>query len=264
MVPKLADLGTYIASEASFYRVLKSENQLQHRGKTSVPQKRSKPNSYLASKPNKVWSWDITYLKSSVAGWFYRLYMLIDIYSRKIVGWEVHETESAEFAAHLINIACLAEGTCQTALVLHSDNGGPMKGATMLAKLQWLGIIPSFSRPSVSNDNPYSESLFKTLRYTPTYPEKSFESLQAARDWVYTFVHWYNEKHCHSSIGFVTPGSRHRGEDVAILRARKEVYLAAKAKHPERWSKEIKCLDPIGSVWLNPDKVIESTIETEK
>jgi putative transposase len=179
IVPKLADRGIYIASESSFHRVLKAANQLQHRGKALAPQKRSKPNSYQALKPNDVWSWD----------------MMIDIYSRKIVGWEVHETESAEFAAALINRACLAEGACRNGLVLHSDNGGPMKGATMLAKLQWLGVVPSFSRPSVSDDNPYSESLFKTLKYTPAYPSKPFEDLQAARKWVHTFVGWYNEEH---------------------------------------------------------------------
>ena len=139
-----------------------------------------------------------------------------------------------------------------------------MKGATMLAKLQWLGVVPSFSRPSVSNDNPYSESLFKTLKYTPAYAEKPFESLQAARSWVPTFVHWYNEEHCHSGIGFVTPGSRHRGEDVAILAARKAVYLAAKTRHPERWSKEAKCLEPVGGVWLNPDKVNSNNDKTEE
>ena len=264
IVPKLADQGVYIASESSFYRVLKAENQLQHRGKALSPQKRSKPTSYLASRPNKIWSWDITFLKSNMAGWFYRLYMLIDIYSRKIVGWEVHETESADFAAALINRACLAEVTCRTELVLHSDNGAPMKGATMLAKLQWLGVVPSFSRPSVSNDNPYSESLFKTLKYTPAYPEKPFESLQAARDWVHTFVYWYNEEHCHSGIQFATPGSRHRGEDIAILAAREAVYIAAKAKHPERWSKEIKCLQPVAGVWLNPDQESRNDDKTEE
>ena len=232
--------------------------------KALSPQKRSKPTSDLASRPNEIWSWDITFLKSNMAGWFYRLYMLIDIDRRKIVGWEVHETESADFAAALINRACLAEGTCRTELVLHSDNGAPMKGATMLAKLQWLGVVPSFSRPSVSNDNPYSESLFKTLKYTPAYPEKPSESLQAARDWVYLFVHWYNEEHGHSGIQFVTPGSRHRGEDIAILAAREAVYIAAKAKHPERWSKEIKCLQPVCGIWLNPDQESRNDDKTEK
>ena len=244
---------------------MSAESQLQHRGKALAPKKRSKPNSYLASRPNEVWSWDITYLKSDIAGWFYRLYMLLDIYSRKIVGWEVHETESADFAAALMSRACLAEGTCRTELVLHSDNGGPMKGATMLAKLQWLGVIPSFSRPSVSNDNPYSESLFKTLKYTPAYPDKPFASLQSARDWVHRFVHWYNEDHRHSGIQFVTPASRHRGEDTDILAARKAVYVVAKAKHPERWSKGIRCMKPVGGVWLNPDNIDEKAdINEEK
>ena len=265
IVPKLADEGVYIASESSFYRVLSAESQLKHRGKALAPKKRSKPNSYLASRPNEVWSWDITYLKSDIAGWFYRLYMLLDIYSRKIVGWEVHETESADFAAALMSRACLAEGTCRTELVLHSDNGGPMKGATMLAKLQWLGVIPSFSRPSVSNDNPYSESLFKTLKYTPAYPDKPFASLQSARDWVHRFVNWYNEDHRHSGIQFVTPASRHRGEDTDILAARKAVYVVAKAKHPERWSKGIRCMKPVGGVWLNPDNIDEKAdINEEK
>ena len=195
IVPKLADEGIYIASESTFYRVLKAAKQWQHRGKSLAPKNRRKSNSYLASGPNEVWSWDITYLKSNMTGMLYRLYMLLDIYNRKIVGWEVHETEPAEFASMLINRACLAESACRTGLVLHSDNGGPMKGATMLAKLQWLDVVPSFSRPSVSNDNPYSESLFKTLKYTPVYPEKPFASLLAARDWVHTFVEWYNEEH---------------------------------------------------------------------
>jgi putative transposase len=264
IVPKLADRGIYIASESSFHRVLKAANQLQHRGKALAPKKRSKPNSYQALKPNEVWSWGITFLKSTIVGCFFRLYMMIDIYSRKIVGWEVHETESAEFAAALINRACLAEGACRTGLVLHSDNGGPMKGATMLAKLQWLGVVPSFSRPSVSDDNPYSESLFKTLKYTPAYPSKPFEDLQAARKWVHTFVGWYNEEHCHSGIGFVTPGSRHRGEDAAILAARKKVYVAAKASHPERWSGDIKRLSATKGVWLNPDDEISEINQIEE
>ena len=211
------------------------------------------------------WPTHLTYLKSDIAGWFYRLYMRLDIYSRKIVGWEVHETESADFAAALMSRACLAEGTCRTELVLHSDNGGPMKGATMLAKLQWLGVIPSFSRPSVSNDNPYSESLFKTLKYTPAYPDKPFASLQSAREWVHRFVNGYNEDHRHSGIQFVTPASRHRGEDTDILVARKAVYVAAKAKHPERWSKDIRCMKPVVSVWLNPDNIDEKAdINEEK
>jgi putative transposase len=195
------------------------------------------------------------YLAAAVRGAFYRLYMIEDIYSRKIVGWEVHEEESAEHAATLIRKACLSEGVrYESSLVLHSDNGGPMKGATMLSTLQRLGVVPSFSRPSVSDDNPYSESLFRTLKYTPAYPSKPFASLEEARAWVHRFVQWYNETHRHSAIRYVTPGQRHRGADVDILEKRKRLYEAAKAERPERWSGATRNWQPIEEVWLNPPK----------
>ena len=146
---------------------MKEAKQLSHRGKARVPRAVKKPKSYKATGPNQVWTWDITYLASVITGRFYRLYMVLDIYSRKIVGWEVHKNETAGHASVLIRKACLAEGINKKGLVLHSDNGSPMKGATMLATLQKLGVVPSFSRPSVSDDNPYSESLFRTLKYTP-------------------------------------------------------------------------------------------------
>lgn len=167
---------------------------MHRRGRAQPPRKVAKPKAYRATRPNQTWSWDITFLAASVAvvGRFYRLYMMMDIYSRKIVAWEVHERETAKHASALIRKACLAEGVREKELVLHADNGSPMKGATMLATLQNLGVIPSFSRPSVSDDNPYSESLFRTLKYTPAYPSKPFTSLGAAREWVHTFVHWYN------------------------------------------------------------------------
>lgn len=129
----------------------------------------------------------------------------MDIYSRKIVGWEVHDRETAEYAAVMLRKACLAEGVNDHGLVLHSDNGSSMKRTTMLATLQRLGVVPSFSRPSVSNDNPYSESLFGTMKYTPAFPSKPFESLATAKEWVQSFVCWYNEEHHHSGIQFVTP-----------------------------------------------------------
>lgn len=129
-----------------------------------------------------------------------------------------------------------------------------MKGATMLATLQRLGIVPSFSRPSVSDDNPYSESLFRTLKYTPAYPNRPFESLGAARQWVHRFVQWYNEEHRHSAIRYVTPGQRHRGEDLAILANRTRVYETAKAARPQRWSGDTRNWEPIGEVWLNSPK----------
>ena len=184
-----------------------------------------------------------------------RLYMVLDVFSRMIVGWEVHWEESAENASTLIGKACLSQGVRQDQLALHSDNGSPMKGATMLATLQKLGVVPSFSRPSVSDDNPYSEALFRTLKFTPAYPRKRFEDLEQARAWVQAFVTWYNTQHRHSGIGFVTPEQRHAGQDKEILRKRKEVYEAAKCSKPGRWkSRQTRNWEHIKEVWLNPPR----------
>ena len=254
IVPRLADQGIYMASESSFYRVLHEAGQVNRRGKAQSPKTVKKPKGFKATAPNQVWSWDITFLASSRQGCFYRLYLIEDIFSRKIVGWEIHETESAGHASELIRKTCLSEGIHEEGLVLHSDNGSPMKGATMLATLQRLGIVPSFSRPSVSDDNPYSESLFRTLKYTPAYPATPFDDIEAARQWVSDFVKWYNEVHLHSAIGFVTPGQKHRGEDVTILENRKVVYAKAKVRNPQRWSGDIRDWSPVESVWLNPPK----------
>ena len=142
----------------------------------------------MATAPNQVWSWDITYLATNVKGVFCFLYLIMDVFSRKIVGWEIYASESAEQASSVLHKAYLREGVAAKDLVLHSDNGAPMKGATMLATLQRLGVVPSFSRPSVSDDNPYSEALFKTLKYCPQFPTKPFESLEEARQWVQSFV----------------------------------------------------------------------------
>jgi putative transposase len=165
-----------------------------------------------------------------------RLYIVVDVFSRMIVGWEVHWEESAENASALIGKACLSQGVMPDQLALHSDNGSPMKGATMLATLQRLGVVPSFSRPSVSDDNPYSEALFRTLKYTPAYPRKRFENLAQALEWVQGFVTWYNTQHRHSGIQFVTPEQRHVGQDREILQKRKAVYEAAKCSKPGRFS----------------------------
>ncbi|MCU7887167.1 MAG: IS3 family transposase [Candidatus Thiodiazotropha sp. (ex Lucinoma aequizonata)] len=244
---------TYIASESSFYRILKEADQLHRRGRAQAPRRVSKQEAYKATAPNQVWSWDITFLTTTITGIFYRLYLVMDIYSRKIVGWEIHENETADHASLLIRKACLAEGISEQRLVLHSDNGSPMKGATMLATLQRLSVVSSFSRPSVSNDNPYSESLFGTMKYIPAFPSKLFESLGAARDWVYDFVHWYNEEHRHSGIQFVTPSQRHSGEEQSILVNREAVYDTAKQRNPERRSRGTRNWTPVGEVWLNPE-----------
>jgi len=250
-----------MASESSFYRILRDADQLEHRGGTAPPN-RTKPKAYTADGPNQVWSWDITYLARNLKGAFFYLYLFMDIYSRKIVGWEVYENESSEQAADVLRKTRLAEAIfSQQKVVLHSDNGSPMKGATMLATMQKLGIVPSFSRPSVSNDNPYSESLFKTLKYTPIYPSKPFESLDEARQWVATFVQWYNHSHRHSGIKYVTPVQRHQGEDMAILKQRKRVYEEAKKQNPERWSGDTRNWDHESLVKLNP--VNEQQLKTE-
>ncbi len=262
IVAILADEGHYVASESSFYRILHAENLQHHRGKSAAPRPSSEPRRHLATAPNQIWSWDITYLPTCVRGVWLYLYLIHDLFSRKIVGWEVHETESAEYAAELVECSCLAEGIRRPGLVLHSDNGSPMKGATMVCRLQKLGIVPSLSRPSVSNDNAYAESLFRTLKYVPFYPKQPFEGLAAGREWVMGFVHWYNDEHRHSGIQFVTPGQRHRGEHHAILANREELYERAKAKNPSRWSGETRNWKPAVEVWLNKPK--DAAAESEK
>ena len=263
IVPILADRGQYLASESTIYRIMRESRQLAHRGKAKRPS-RKRPEPLQADAPNQLWSWDITYLASNVKGVFYYLYLFMDVYSRKIVGWEVYEEQSADHAANLIHKTCLREGTIENELTLHSDNGSPMKGATMLATLQQLGVMPSFSRPSVSDDNPYSESLFKTLKYHPGFPDKPFASLDEARIWVAEFVQWYNEDHHHSSLNFVTPGQRHGGEDAKILKKRHAVYKAARSRTPERWARNTRNWSPVGMVYLNPGKPAKKEEQTKQ
>ena len=255
IVPTLMDKGVYLGSQSSFYRILKENNQLNRRGKSQAPSKKYKPTSFAATGPNEVWSWDITYMSSAVKGQFYYLYLFEDIYSRKIVGYEVHDEESGQQAADLVQRCMLSEQCFNTKLVLHSDNGAPMKSLTMKAKLEELGVKSSYSRPRVSNDNPFSEALFRTLKYCPQWPSSGFKSLDEARDWVQVFVHWYNEEHKHSRINFVTPALRHAGLDGEILSNRKVVLEAAKARNPIRWSGNVRNCEPAGVVMLNPDKL---------
>jgi transposase InsO family protein len=250
IVPTLADREIYLASESTFYRILRAEDMLHHRGHCKFPSFSEKPLPCVASGPNQVWSWDITYLASVIKGVFFYLYLFMDIYSRKIVGWEVFETESSEQAAQVLRKTRLVEAIAPNQVVtLHSDNGSPMKGATMLATMQKLGIVPSFSRPSVSNDNAYSEALFKTLKYAPSYPSKPFNDVEEARQWV---MQWYNHSHRHSKLKYVTPAQRHQGDDRQILEQRKQLYEAAKAQYPERWSGKTRDWEHEAVVHLNP------------
>lgn len=258
IVPKLADQGIYLASESTFYRVLKEHKMLTHR-QASKPAVMNRPKEHVATGPCQVWSWDITYLQSSVKGIFFYLYMIVDVWSRKIIAAQIFDKESMDHSSALLAHACMVHGVQPEELVLHSDNGGPMKGATMLATLHKLGVVPSFSRPSVSNDNPYSESLFRTMKYRPEYPSRPFDNIEQAQAWVDEFVFWYNTQHLHSSIRYVTPDDRHYGREDHILANRKKVYAKARSQYPNRWSKNIRDWNPVRIVWLNPEKKDETS-----
>lgn len=256
IVPLLADEGVYLASEASFHRVLRAAGQSGHRGRAKAPQASRPPATHVATAPGQVWCWDMTFLPAEVAGrWFY-LYLILDLYSRKVVGFEVHETDSAAHAAHLVRRTALAEGihAAEDKPVLHGDNGATLKATTVLAMLHWLGIKPSYSRPRVSDDNAYAEALFRTAKYRPQFPVRGFADLEAARTWAARFVHWYNVEHRHSAIRYVTPAQRHAGEDRAILAARHTLYTQARALNPRRWSRNTRNWTPVEFVPLNPER----------
>jgi putative transposase len=257
IVADQADQGYYLASESTYYRVLREHGQVQHRGRQKAPQPKRAPTSHTAQAPSELWSWDISWLPGPARGSWYYLYLILDVFSRKIVGHEVYETETGELAADLIEKAHWREHlACQPKpLILHSDNGSPMKASTFLEKLYELGITPSRSRPRVSNDNAFSEALFRTVKFQPGFPAEGFESLEAAREWMQAFVHWYNTEHRHSALNYVTPEQRHTGVASAILSQRKRVYERAKQEHPERWSRNIRNFSLPKTVQLNPDKV---------
>lgn len=212
-----------------------------------------------------MYTWDITYLNGPIKGTHYYLYVISDLFSRKIVSWEVWEEESATNASELIRRAVISEGLTNRnqPLVLHSDNGSPMKGSTMLETLYNLGITPSRSRPRVSNDNAYAESLFKTLKYRCNYQPEGFANIEEARKWVLNFVDWYNNNHRHSGIKFLTPNQRH-GESFGhdVLKRREMVYKTAKLKNPGRWTRDTRDWSLKDEVWLNPEKSTQVSEES--
>jgi transposase InsO family protein len=265
IVPQLADEGRYLGSESSFHRVLRAAGQSGHRGRAKAARSVRPPTTHVATAPNQVWCWDMTFLQSRIKGqWFY-LYLILDVYSRKIVGWEAHETDDAHHAAHLVRRAALSEGIEALAHkpVLHGDNGATLKATTVLAMLHWLGIKPSYSRPRVSNDNAYAESLFRTAKYRPEFPAKGMESLDAARAWASDFVRWYNFQHRHSGIQYVTPDQRHRGADRELLANRDQVYIRAREDNPRRWSRHTRNWQPVGPVALNPERDVVVHVPVE-
>ena len=262
IVPALADQGLYIGSESSFYRVLHAHGQVHRRGRARPPQEPRAVPRLRAAGANQVWSWDITYLPTTVRGIWLYLYLVIDVWSRKVVAWDVDEREDPAIAADLVSRACLRERISKGRkhpLVLHADNGNAMRAATLESRLEELGVLRSFSRPRVSNDNPYSESLFRTVKYRPDYPRKPFASKEQACQWVAAFVDWYNHQHRHSGIKFVTPQQRHNGQAVEISRHRGVVYERARQLNPRRWSRSTRCWRQPEVVWINqpPDELNE-------
>jgi transposase InsO family protein len=233
VVVRLADDGQYLASESTMYRLLRAQEEATRRDGARPHLMRS-PRRHVATAPNQVWCWDITLVPKTVKGTFFYVYLVIDLFSRRVMGFEVRESESALAASELIRRLCLEHEVDSAKLVLHSDNGNAMKGQTMLATLRWLGITPSFSRPYVSDDNAYVEAVFKTLKYRPSTPAR-FDQLANVTAWVTGFVRWYNHEHRHSGIRYVTPEQRYRGQDVTVLAAREGVYTRARTRHPERW-----------------------------
>lgn len=199
-------------------------------------------------------------------GLYFYLYLILDLHSRKIIAWDIWLEESAEDASLLVRRGMLAERRMPSPqpLVLHSDNGSPMKGSSLLETLYQLGITPSRSRPRVSNDNPYAESIFRTCKYRPNYPAKGFSDLTESRTWVLSFVRWYNQEHRQSGLNFLTPEQRHEGLADQVFEQRRRVYEKAKSKHPERWSKEIRDWSLDEEVWLNPEKISPTKSENKR
>jgi len=266
IVVELADNGQYLASESTFYRILRQAGQQHHRGRARAPRPPAPKPTHTASAPNQIWCWDITWLPSTLAGSFYKLYVILDLFSRKILAWEVWEHENAENSRTLLRRACLAENIAaqQSPLILHGDNGSPLKAGTVLALMDQLGITASHSRPRVSNDNPHAEAFFRTGKYHPSLPPGGFANVGKAREWAHQLVEWYNHNHRHSSLRFVTPQQKHSGEDIFLLAQRKQLYEASRSEKPGRWiQNKTRNWEPVRSETLNPidHRKLEKTLK---
>ena len=241
IVAILAEERVYVGSESTIYRIMRHEGLLNHRGRSRPPREPREPPVLKATGIHQVLAWDITLLPGPVKGQFYYLYMVLDVWSRRILGVEVHERECGELAKHFFDRICRDEGISSGAsTILHADNGAPMRSYTLAAKLAELGIEMSFSRPRVSNDNAYAESLFRTLKYHQSYPHRRFRDLLSVRTWVDGFVEWYNTEHRHSGIKYVTPNQRHYGEADSICSIRQQTYEQARQQHPRRWARSTR------------------------
>lgn len=250
---KLLDEGQYLCHWRTMYRILNEHQEVCERRRQRRHVSYTKPE-LLATGPNKVWSWDITQLKGPVKWHYFYLYAILDVFSRYVVGWLVAEQESAKLAETLIAETCAKQGIQPGQLTLHSDRGSPMKSKVVTQLLVDLGILKSHSRPHVSDDNPYSEAHFKTLKYRPDYPDR-FADLQHARQWGRSVFSWYNNEHYHTALGLLTPASVHYGQAEVILAQRQQVLQAAYAAHPDRFVKGIPVVPtPPKEVWINQPK----------
>jgi len=250
----LLDEGEYLCHWRTMYRVLAAHDEVRERRNLLTHPTYRKPE-LLATAPNQVWSWDITKLRGPVKWSYYYLYVLLDIYSRYAVGWLIAERETAALAQELVATTCQRQGITREQLTLHADNGGPMRAKSLALLLDDLGVSASHSRPHTSDDNPYSEAQFKTLKYQPGYPDR-FGSIQDARAWVGPFFDWYNHQHYHTGLSLLTPASVHFGQAAAICQQRQTVMSAAYAAHPERFSKGLPIVAaPPKEVWINPPPI---------
>ena len=245
----LLDEGVYLCSERTMYRILSKRGQNVIR-RQSAPRIYAKPE-LLATQPNELWSWDITKLRGPVKWIYFYLYKVLDVFSRYVVGWMVATRESADLAKDLITEACRKQEILPGTLTIHADNGGPMKAHTFAQLLTDLGVAKSNSRPSVSNDNPFSESAFKTLKYRPGYPER-FGSIEDARSFCREFFTWYNTEHRHSGIAILTPENVHYHTHQDVLNARSFTLVKAFQLHPERFVKGVPKVQSVPpKVWIN-------------
>lgn len=247
----LLDEGEYLCHWRTMYRILAAHDEIRERRRVRRHPIYKKPE-LLATAPNQVWSWDITYLRGPHKWEHYPLYTVLDIYSRYVVGWMIAEVESSDLARQLIAATASKQGILPDQLTLHADNGAPMRGKPLSQLLVDLGITKSHNRPHTSDDNPFSEAHFKTMKYRPDYPDR-FGSLAQAQEWARHFFTWYNEQHYHSGLNLLTPASVHFDEANAVQQQRQAVMLAAYATHPNRFVRgEPLVKGAPAAVWINP------------
>ena len=246
----LLDEGVYYCSWRTMYRILDEHQEVRERRNQLRHPKYVKPE-LLATGPNMLWSWDLTKLRGPVKWTYYHLYTILDVFSRYAVGWMIAERESASLAQQLIRETCEKQGIQPEQLTVHADRGSSMRSKTVALLLADLGVTKTHSRPHVSNDNPYSESQFKTMKYRPDYPER-FGSIQDARNWARVFFRWYNNDHHHSALGLMTPRVVHHGQAEALTEKRREVLQAAYGAHPERFVRGEPMPSSLAKeVWIN-------------